>query len=711
MRSQRSRKYAVPPVSQLQSASDATAARPPRAVSPSRAVVLNLAVALVYWAVAEATLAAVADQAPLLPLWPTAGLMLAAVHTFGFRLLPGVFLGSMLVMSARSPVLGVLGVSLATTLQVVVEVQVLRHLGFDPRLERVRDSVLLGLAAAPAGAFVSASVAVPALWLVDVFPASAAPYGWLLWWLRNWLGTVLVGSLMFAWMHGGRSVPTRRHLVEAAAFAFALIVIGRSVFTESGLFGQGPLPIGFAFFPLVGLAGLRFGARGASTLTALAGFATIAAAMTGSHALLGVPEGFRLVVLHLFLMLASLTGLVLAGLMAEREEALQRRLALEEQLRHSQKMEAVGRLAGGIAHDFNNLLTAIIGYNEIVLEALPPGHASRDDAEEIGRAAMRAAELTKQLLAFSRRQVLQPQVVNLNAALGQVEPMLRRVLGADVAVTIAPRAAHPLVRVDRGQLEQVIMNMVVNARDAMPDGGRLTVETADAILDETASHLHRDARPGAYVVLAISDTGIGMSPEVRARIFDPYFTTKDVGKGTGLGLSTAYGILQQSDGHVTVYSEVGMGTTFRVYLPRAEAVAEPAPRTESDEAPHGAEHVLLVEDDQMVRRLSREILARLGYTVTEAASGRAALALGGDMTRGFDLLLCDVVLGDINGPAVAEAIRVLRPSVRILFMSGYSDEAIVQMGALEAGVPFLQKPFTPAQLGRKIRDVLDAPAD
>ena len=686
---------------------------PGAAASPSlpRTIVLNLALALVYWVVAEATLRAVAGQASLLPLWPTAGLMLAAVYTFGFRLLPGVFLGSMLAMATRAPVVGALGVSLATTLQVVVEVQVLRRLRFDPRLERVRDSVMLGLAAGPAGAIASASIAVPALWLADVLPTSAAPYGWLLWWLRNWLGTVLVGSLVFAWLHGGRAVPTRRHVVEAGAFALALLVIGRSVFTESGWFGQGPLPIGFAFFPLVGLAGLRFGARGASTVTAIAGFGTIAAAMTGSHALLGVPEGYWLVVLHLFLVLASLSGLVLAGLMAEREDALQRRLALEEQLRHSQKMEAVGRLAGGIAHDFNNLLTAIIGYNEIVLEALPPGHGSRDDAEEIGRAALRAAELTKQMLAFSRRQVLQPQVVNLNAALGQVEPMLRRVLGADVAVTIAPRAAHPLVRVDRGQLEQVIMNMVVNARDAMPEGGRLTVETADARLDEVAARLHGDAKPGSYVVLAISDTGIGMSPDVRARIFDPYFTTKDVGKGTGLGLSTAYGILQQSDGHVTVYSEVGMGTTFRVYLPRAEAEAEPAPKPESDGAPRGAEHVLLVEDDQLVRRLSREILARLGYTVTEAASGRAALALGGDTTRGFDLLLCDVVLGDISGPAVAEAIRALRPSVRVLFMSGYSDEAIVQMGALEAGVPFLQKPFTPAQLGRKIRDVLDAPAD
>jgi two-component system, cell cycle sensor histidine kinase and response regulator CckA len=289
--------------------------------------------------------------------------------------------------------------------------------------------------------------------------------------------------------------------------------------------------------------------------------------------------------------------------------------------------------------------------------------------------------------------------------------MLRRVIGEDIILTIAPNASHPFVRVDRGQLEQVIMNMVVNARDAMPKGGRLTVETADALLDEDGARLHRDARAGSYAVLAISDTGIGMSPETRARIFDPYFTTKEVGKGTGLGLSTAYGIVQQSDGHVTVYSELGMGTTFRVYLPRADTDAESVVEAGSNEAPVGTEHLLLVEDDKMVRRLSREILVRLGYSVTEAASGRAALALGGDDTRRFDLLLCDVVLGDINGPAVAEAIRALRPSVRVLFMSGYTDDAIVQTGVLDEGAAFLQKPFTPVQLAQKIREVLDAPAE
>ena len=280
---------------------------------------------------------------------------------------------------------------------------------------------------------------------------------------------------------------------------------------------------------------------------------------------------FTQFLLFLFLALGSLSGQLLAAIMAERDDALERRLLLEEQLRHSQKMEAVGRLAGGIAHDFNNLLTAIIGYTEIVLTSLDPKDERRADAEEIGRAAMRAADLTRQMLAFSRRQVLQPKIIDLNTALSKVEPMLRRVIGEDIVMTVTGKATSPYVRVDPGQVEQVVMNLVVNARDAMPQGGRLTVETADAVLDDAALADQPDVKPGTYVMLSVTDTGVGMPPEVRARIFEPFFTTKDVGKGTGLGLSTAYGIVRQSDGHIAVSSELGLGTTFRIYLPRSEA--------------------------------------------------------------------------------------------------------------------------------------------
>jgi two-component system, cell cycle sensor histidine kinase and response regulator CckA len=337
---------------------------------------------------------------------------------------------------------------------------------------------------------------------------------------------------------------------------------------------------------------------------------------------------------------------------------------------------------------------------------LDPTDSRRADAEEIARAAMRAADLTRQMLAFSRKQVLQPKVIDLNVTLSKVEPMLRRLIGEDIVMTMAARAAHPQVRVDPGQIEQVILNLVVNARDAMPHGGRLTLETADSTIE--AGTLPPEVQPGPYVMLAVSDTGVGMSAEVRARIFEPYFTTKEVGKGTGLGLSTAYGIVRQSDGHIQVYSEPGQGTTFRIYLPHTEAEMATAASFVGDEnMPTGSEHILLVEDDPSVRRLSREILERQGYTITEAASGRAGLALGSDDTKHFDLALCDVILGDMSGPAVYEALRALRPNVRVLYMSGYADEAIVRTGVLDEGHPFLQKPFTPGELALKIREVLD----
>ena len=253
------------------------------------------------------------------------------------------------------------------------------------------------------------------------------------------------------------------------------------------------------------------------------------------------------------------------------------------------------------------------------------------------------------------------------------------------------------------------MNLVVNARDAMPQGGRLTVEASDAVLDEAALADHSDVKPGSFVMLSVSDSGVGMPADVRARIFEPYFTTKDVGKGTGLGLSTAYGIVRQSNGHIAVSSELGLGTTFRIYLPCAEEPPQVAVDSSVEKMPDGTEHILLVEDDPSVRRLSKELLTRLGYSVTEAASGRAGLALGTDDTRHFDLALCDVILGDMSGPAVAEALRALRPSIRVLYMSGYTDEAIVKTGVLDEGKPFLQKPFTPMQLAKKIREVLDEP--
>ncbi len=675
----------------------------------ARDVALNLGVAVLAWGLAELVLLPVAGGRSVTPLWPPVGLAVAITYLGGFRLLPGIVLGSFAVNYPRYAIPWATFVALAQVVQPLVVVRILRALKFDQRLERVRDPVILTAVAGPAGALAAAAIIVGGSFVAGGLAAGELLYEITLWWLRDWLGTVVTATLIFSWVSGRAITWTWPRIAEAIALMLALLLGSQLMFGLWGIFATRDAPIAFIFFPLVMWAGLRFGPKGAASIVAvIAIFAMgIAALRVGPFA--AFPVEFTQFLLFVFLALGSITGLLLAAIMAERDDAMARRLVLEEQLRHSQKMAAVGRLAGGIAHDFNNLLTAIIGYSEIVLTSLDPKDERRADAEEIGRAAMRAADLTRQMLAFSRRQVLQPRIIDLNTALRRVEPMLRRVIGEDIVMTVTGKAGSPHVRVDPGQVEQVVMNLVVNARDAMPRGGRLTVETADAVLDEAAVADQPDVKPGHYVMLSVTDSGVGMPPEVRARIFEPYFTTKDVGKGTGLGLSTAYDIVRQSDGHIAVSSELGLGTTFRIYLPRCDAPPRVAVDPTVEKMPDGTEHILLVEDDPSVRRLSKELLERLGYSVTLAASGRAGLALGSDDTRHFDLALCDVILGDMSGPAVAEALRALRPSIRVLYMSGYTDEAIVKTGVLDDGQSFLQKPFTPMQLAKKIREVLDEP--
>ncbi len=387
------------------------------------------------------------------------------------------------------------------------------------------------------------------------------------------------------------------------------------------------------------------------------------------------------------------------------EEALRQS---QEQLRQAQKMEAVGRLAGGVAHDFNNLLSAILSYSEMVLADLPESHPSRDDVEQIRQAGARAAELTHQLLAFSRRQLLQLRTLNLNTVVASVDRMLRRVIGEDIELrtVLAPALAH--ARGDAGQLEQVLMNLAVNARDAMPSGGTLTITTANADVGEAAAVRWPQLQPGSYVMLAVRDTGLGMTREVQERIFEPFFTTKGPGHGTGLGLSTVYGIVAQIGGHVFASSEPGAGSTFTIYLPARAPDAEPvAPVPLRPAVRGGAETVLLVEDEELVRQLTREILRRNGYRVLEACDGVAALAVLRDHPEPIDLLLTDVVMPRMSGHELVEQARPLRPAMRILYVSGYSEEAIARQGQLTEGVDLLAKPFTPGGLTAKIRQLLD----
>ncbi|MBI2393969.1 MAG: PAS domain-containing protein [Deltaproteobacteria bacterium] len=379
----------------------------------------------------------------------------------------------------------------------------------------------------------------------------------------------------------------------------------------------------------------------------------------------------------------------------------------EAQLRHSQKMEAVGRLAGGIAHDFNNVLFIILSYAEMVGDELGPTHPLHADVLEIRDAGGRAAELTRQLLAFSRQQVLEAEVIDLDAVIGGMRKLLRRLLGEDIDLRTRLEASR-LVVADRGQLEQVVMNLAVNARDAMPTGGRLTIETATREIDEAATREYLDLKVGPHVELVVSDTGIGMDKCTQARIFEPFFTTKELGKGTGLGLATVFGIVKQSGGNVSVTSEPGRGTTFRVLLPVAQG--EPLERAErvsnGPRLAHGTGTVLLVEDEPQVCHLAEHILRRAGYRVLSAATPADALALAANDADRIDLLLTDVVMPGMNGRILADELLAKRPDLKVVFMSGYTGNVVVHHGVAADDVTFLQKPFTPAVLVRKIGEVL-----
>ena len=398
-------------------------------------------------------------------------------------------------------------------------------------------------------------------------------------------------------------------------------------------------------------------------------------------------------------------GLAVTRAIDDRRRKRERRL-LEDQYRQSQKMQAIGLLAGGVAHDFNNLLTAIHGYCDLLSRALGPESEHQADLGEIKDAAARAAALTRQLLAFSRQQKLEPHVLDLRESIDSLQPMLTRLIGEHIEIVLKPGAAGH-VRADAGQIEQVLLNLALNARDAMPGGGILTFELADVVIDQSSTRDHGDISPGQYVKLAVADNGTGMDSVTVARIFEPFFTTKPRGKGTGLGLSTVYGIVKQSGGFMTVDSEPGRGTMFTVYLPRVdEPVDTPVVKREPPPV-GGSETILVVEDEPGVHRLVQRVLKQLGYAVLSATTPEEAVADARHHRGPIDLLLSDVGLPQMSGRALADRIREIRPGIAVLYMSGYTDPMIAQLGMLEPGTPLLQKPFSPAVLARGVRSALD----
>jgi len=372
-------------------------------------------------------------------------------------------------------------------------------------------------------------------------------------------------------------------------------------------------------------------------------------------------------------------------------------------------MEAIGQLAGGVAHDFNNLLTIITGYSDLTLRRLDQNSPLRKNVQEIKNASRRAASLTGQLLAFSRKQILQAKIIDLNFVVADMDTMLQRLIGEDIDFVTALSKVVCRIKADPGQIEQVILNLAVNARDAMPQGGQLTVETNQVYLDKTYTDSHMSIPAGRYVMLAVSDTGTGMDAETRRRVFEPFFTTKEQGKGTGLGLSTVYGIVKQTGGHLWVYSEVGQGTTFKVYLPFADKATTDLPEvTNTPELLRGLETVLLVEDEEIVRNLCCEILKESGYQVHVASNGEEACRICAEESGTIELMVTDVVMPRMSGRELAERATALRPDMSVLYISGYTDDSIVRHGVLDEDMAFLQKPFSPDSFSRKVREVLDA---
>jgi signal transduction histidine kinase/CheY-like chemotaxis protein len=679
--------------------------------------------AALYFATAKLGLMLAFVHASATAIWPPTGIAAAALLVLGPRLWPGVFLGAFLAnITTQSSILTVLGIATGNTLEGVLGAYLVRRFAngrnaFRHPRDVFRFAVLAGLLSTT----VSATLGVTSLSLAS--SARWADYSsiWWTWWLGDAMGDLLVAPPLVLWMLDARIWWTRTQMLELALWLLLAFGIGQIVFGP--LFGIGVrgYPIEFLYVPLLVWIAFRFGPRKTATGALVLAGVALWGTLRGYGPFAREAPNNALLLLQAFMGVSAITALALAAAVSERTRARQALLQSEALLRQSEKMEAIGRLAGGVAHDFNNILTAILGFTELLLRETDEGHPLRPYMEEIRQAGRRAATLTRQLLAFGRKQMLRPAVLNLNTLLAEMQPALKSLVGKHVELAMILDPGLGNVSVERAQIEQVLLNLVSNACDAMSGGGRLTLETANADVEPGPAEpdaawptglAERDAGwpAGRYVVLTIRDTGVGMAAETMAHLFEPFFTTKEPGQGTGMGLATVYGIVHQSNGQIRVESTPGAGTTFRIRLPRvAEAPAPEAPPVAVASAGDSHATILLVEDEDAVRRMIRVVLAKTGYTVLEARDAMAALQICARPEQRIDLLLTDVVMPHMNGRELADRVVRMRPGLRVLFMSGYARDAIVRDGLLEPGIEFMAKPVTPQELIRKVGEVLAAP--
>ncbi len=677
-------------------------------------------VAALYYSTARIGLLIQFRHIHVTPVWPPSGVAVALLLLLGRRHWPALAVSEFLAnltTGVGAPVSA--GVAAGHIAEYVLAAEVLRRASLRVDLARTIDVLLLAGVGGFLAPIVGASLGTGSLWLGGVV-ATPGVLGsvWTAWWLGDGIGIFVFGSVCLVAAgarHHGRVCGSR--CAEAVALGVVTVAASGLVFAHSEISPS-------VLFPLTIWAAVRFEQRGAAAVTAGVSVVATWATVHGWGPFEIVMLNDRLTRLQLFVAAFSVTAMTLGAAIAGRRQSDDRRIAaqaetarLESQLHQSQRMESLGQLAGGVAHDFNNLLAVILNYASFVAEEV--GSASRSpererweavyrDIEQVQRAAQQAALLTSQLLVFGRREVVQPQVLSLNDTVRDVERLLRRTLGEEVRlVTELAEGSWPILA-DPGQIEQVLVNLAINARDAMPEGGLLTIETANLVVDRCYAADRPGLEPGRYVRLRVSDTGTGMDPAIRERAFEPFFTTKPKGRGSGLGLATVHGVVTQARGHVEIYSRSGLGTTLKALLPASEEPMSRSGRPAHRYPSAGGETVLVVEDEDAIRKLTERILMRNGYAVITAADGSEAITVAQRYGGEIHVLVTDVIMPGMLGMALAESLLAMRPNLRVLYMSGYAQPVLTSQGSLQAGVILLEKPFSEDVLLTKVREVLDA---